>query len=1057
MNTYNEQMKTGLYEEIVSLVLSQNIEVGSHTSIYESLEIVDSHDFLAQYLYRVLAQGLSQVKPETGLEKDKDRIQSRLNQQVIICNEIIQVLQARNIKEIEGFKVSERAQRLIAVLEGAAEINSPPRPDTPLALGSLLTGTRQDPSMISQVKKEMASANKIDMLVSFIKWSGIMLMKEQLEEFTKVEGNLLRIITTSYMGATDLKAIRYLESLPNTEVKISYDTHRTRLHAKAYSFYRNTGFSSAYVGSANLSQAAFTDGLEWTVKISQYEQPYQWQKIIATFDTYWNDSEFETFRAEDKERLERALQSESVSVINEFQLPNFDIKPYGFQQEILAQIQVERELQNINKHLIVAATGTGKTMIAAFDFKKWRSDFKNTNDNREPKILFVAHRKEILEQSLFTFRAVLRDQNFGSLMVGGYKPNQLDQLFISIQTYNSKEFTERFDPSFYDYVVVDEFHHGSAMSYQALLNHITPKSLLGLTATPERADGQNILIYFNDHVTAEIRLPDAITRKLLCPFHYYGISDETDFSNIRWSRGGYDKEQISNVLSNNDSRVKLIIQKASETLLNINDVRGLGFCVSKAHAEFMSDKFNKHGIKSEFLTADTDANIRQAIRQKLVNKEINFIFVVDLYNEGVDIPEVDTVLFLRPTESLTVFLQQLGRGLRLNDDKDHLTVLDFVGQAHQNFRYDLRFLALIGNSKKRIDDELKEGFPHLPAGCNVQFEKLAKERILKNISESFNNTQLRIVEKIRRFTGDTGIKLTLENFLEYYRMNTDDIYKKASWSRLCNIAGESTDFKDPDEAQLTKGFRRLLHINDYEFINNILKWLNNSFDEKTLSSNEIEQLTMLHFTLWNKTFTASNVSESFERLNENPVLKNELKELLQICKHSILSVTEKIDLPFETPLRLHGRYTREEILVGLGKSNLEHQHVSREGSVQLKEINTDIFFITLNKSEKHYSPTTLYEDYAISDKLFHWQSQSTTSDTSSTGQRYIGHDETKRTILLFVREQGQVSGKLAEPFYFLGPVKYVRHEGSRPISFIWELEYSMPAHLIREAAHLSIA
>ena len=1050
-------MKLGLYEEIVNLLLAQKLSNTDYTTGTETLEVVDSHDYLAQYIHKVLAKGLSQVKAEKGLTSDKDKKSNKLHNQVIICNEIIDVLTNNKINDIEDLKISEPAKKLVSLLENIPNKKPIQKPDTSLALGSLLTGTRQDPSLISQVKKEISTANKIDMLVSFIKWSGIMLMKEQLENFTKTEGNKLRIITTSYMGATDLKAIRYLETLPNTEVKISYDTHRTRLHAKAYAFYRDTGFSSAYIGSANLSQAAFTDGLEWTIKISEYEQPYQWQKITATFDTYWNDSEFETFHSEDKERLERALQSESIGTINEFQLPNFDIKPYGFQQEILAQIQVERELQGIDKHLIVAATGTGKTMIAAFDFKQWRSDFKNKNNNKEPNILFVAHRMEILRQSLATFRAVLRDQNFGGLMVGGYNPSQLEQLFISIQTYNSKEFKERFNPSFYDYVVVDEFHHGSANSYQTLLNHITPKSLLGLTATPERADGKDITIYFNDHITAEIRLPDAINRKLLCPFHYYGISDETDFSNIKWSRGGYDKSQISNVLSNNDSRVNLIIQKVSETVLNINDVRALGFCVSKAHAEFMSDKFNKYGIKSEFLTAETETTVRQAIRQKLVDKEINFIFVVDLYNEGVDIPEVDTVLFLRPTESLTVFLQQLGRGLRLNDDKDHLTVIDFVGHAHKNFRYDIRFLALIGNSKKRIDDELNNGFPSLPAGCSIQLERQAKDRILKNIKESFSNNRLKIIEKIRRFTGDTGIELTLENFTDYYRMNPDDIYKSASWSRLCNIAEESENFDAPDEIQLTKGFRRLLHINDYEFINNLLHWLNNSFDEKDLTDNEIKQLTMLHYTLWNKTFEAENVSQSFKRLNENAILKNELKDLLTLCKKSILSVTEKINLPFETPLRLHGKYTRDEILVALGKSTLNYQHVSREGSVYLKELNTSIFFITLNKSEKHYSPTTLYDDYAISEKLFHWQSQSTTSDTSPTGLRYINHNEKEQTILLFVRELNVIGTGLAEPFYFLGPVKYIDHEGSKPINFTWELFYPMPAHLIRETAHLSIA
>ena len=1050
-------MKTGLYEEIVSLAISRNLESNLYLKETKLLEVVDSHDHLSQYIYKLLVQGLSQVKADRGLVGDKEKIENRLHKQVSICNEIIEVLKNNSIDGFEDSKLSEPAHQLVSLIKNIPTAKSFIRPETPLALGALLTGAHNDPSMISQVKREIASAQKIDMLVSFIKWSGVMLMKQQLEEFTNIEGNKLRIITTSYMGATDLKAIKWLESLPNTEVKISYDTKRTRLHAKAYAFYRNTGFSTVYVGSANLSQAAFTDGLEWTVKISQYEQPYQWQKVIATFDTYWNDSEFETFYAKDKERLETALRAESASHRNEFILPNFDIKPYGFQQEILAQIQVERELQDKKKHLIVAATGTGKTMIAAFDFKQWRADYKSKHNNKEPNILFVAHRKEILEQSLQTFRAVLRDQNFGDLMVGGNKPEQLNQLFISIQTYNSKEFTEHFDASFYEYVVVDEFHHASANTYQNLLGYILPKSLLGLTATPERSDGKDITLYFDDHVTAEIRLPDAINRKLLCPFHYYGIADETDFSQIKWSRGGYDKTELSNILTIDDRRVKLIIEKTEETMLEINDVRGLGFCVSKNHAEFMSQKFNEYGINSEFLTADSSKELRHTAKKKLEDKEINFIFVVDLYNEGIDIPVIDTVLFLRPTESLTVFLQQLGRGLRLHDEKDQLTVLDFVGQTHKNFRYDLRFLALSGNSKKRVDDELEAGFPHLPAGCSIQLERKAKQIILKNISDSFTNNQSKIIEKIRRFTIDTGIKLTLANFLEYYRMNADDIYRRASWSRLCCMAGEYNEFNDPDEIQLTKGFRRILHINDNEFINNILNWLDNSFEEANLTVNEVRQLTMLHFTLWNKTFDAKSIAKSFRRLDENPMLKSELKDILELCKNSILSVTNKIKLPFETPLKLHGRYTREEILVGMGKSTLEKLHVSREGSVQIKEIETDIFFITLNKSEKHYSPTTLYDDYAIGNSQFHWQSQSTTSDISPTGQRYINHNENKRTILLFVREINAIGNGLAEPFYFLGPVKYISHQGSKPISFVWDLKYKMPAHLVRKAAHLSIA
>ncbi len=1052
-------MKTGLYEEIVSTILSRKLENCNPSPLFESLQVVDSHYYLAQYMHKVLAQGLSQIKPEAGIEKDTEKQQSKLNQQVVICNEIISVLQTKKINEIEAFKISPQAQRLVAILEEATNKEIPPRPDTPLALGSLLTGTRQDPSLISQIKKEIMSSDKIDMLVSFIKWSGVMLMKEQLESFTSKENNKLRIITTSYMGATDLKAIKWLESLPNTQVKISYDTHRTRLHAKAFLIHRETGFSSAYVGSANLSQAAFTDGLEWTVKISQYEQPYQWQKITATFDTYWNDSEFEIFRATDAARLQLALNNERSSHTNtdEFILPNFDLKPYGFQKEILDQIQVERQLQQRTKHLIVAATGTGKTMIAAFDFKQWRADFKNKRAKQEPKLLFVAHRKEILKQSLFTFRAVLRDHNYGDLMVGGVQPEHLDHLFISIQTYNSREFSELVDANHYDYIVIDEFHHAAAKTYQNLLNHVTPQSLLGLTATPERGDGNDITQYFDEHITAEIRLPDAINRKLLCPFHYYGISDSANFSDLKWSRGGYVPSEISNLLTGDDKRAKLIIQKTAEMVLDVLQTRGLGFCVSKAHAEFMSKKFNEAKIPSDFLTADTSTEDRNNAQKRLVNKEINFIFVVDLYNEGIDIPEIDTVLFLRPTESLTVFLQQLGRGLRLCDEKECLTVLDFVGQSHKNFRYDLRFNALNTSNKRRIDEEFENEFPHLPAGCSIQLERKARERILKNIKDSFFRNKPRIIQHIRSFVADTGLKLTLENFLNYYKMNPDEIYRRGTWSRLCVLAGEKQEFNEPDEERLTKGLRRALHINDDVFISKVLGWLEYSFIEEELSENDIKRLTMLHFTLWGKFFSAANVKESFGKLDDNPTLKTDLKNLLVLCEKSIVSVPEKIDLPFSTPLRLHGRYTLDEVLAGLGRNTLVVQPAMREGVLHIKELKTDVFFVTLNKSEKDYSPTTLYEDYAISEKLFHWQSQSSVSADSPTAARYINHQTEGQNILICVREVKKQKGGLAEPYYFLGPVNYISHEGNRPVSFVWELVHSMPAHLVREAAHLLIS
>lgn len=1048
-------MKIGLYEEIVSLLLTEKIKNSNVIANYESLEIVDSHEYLAQYLYKVLAQGLAQVKPEKELIKRKEKEQNKLQKQINICNEIIQVLQSRTINDVKCCQISDDATRLVSIIDESINTIEPLRPDTPLALGALLTGTRSDPSLVSQIKKEIASANQIDMLVSFIKWSGIMLLKESLEIFTQNKNNKIRIITTSYMGATDLKAIKWLQKLPNTEIKVSYDSHRTRLHAKAYCFYRNTKFSSAYVGSANLSQAAFTDGLEWTVKISQYEQPYQWQKIIATFETYWNDSEFEIFKLEDIDRLHHALSLErNVTSDDLLYLPAFDLKPYSYQQEILDQVQVERHLQQRQKHLIIAATGTGKTIIAAFDFKLWRQDFLNKNSNREPNLLFIAHRKEILKQSLSTFRIVLRNQNYADLMVDGIEPQNTKQLFISIQMYNSRGFMNVFDETHYDYIVIDEFHHAAARSYQSILNHVSPSCLMGLTATPERADGESIIAYFDDHITAEIRLPDAINRKLLSPFHYYGISDIVDFSTLQWARGGYAKNQLNNLVSGNDFRAQLIIDKTVETVLDITKVRGLGFCVSKVHAEFMARKFSNANIPSEFLIAESSSEHRHTIQRRLIDKQINFIFVVDLYNEGIDIPEIDTVIFLRPTESLTVFLQQLGRGLRLHDGKDCLTVLDFIGQSHKNFRYDLRFTALISNNKRRIDKELNNNFPHLPAGCSIQFEREAKRRVLENINAAIFKNKPRIIQHITTFTRDTGLALTLDNFLNYYQMPAEQIYKSSTWSRLCVSAGESVDFNEPDENQLTKGFRRLLHINDIVFINKLLNWLKLPFKEEELSENDIKYLTMLHFTLWNNKFKTESISESFKKLNNNPTLKKELIELLQICRMSVRSVIQEIKLSFDTSLKLHGRYTLSEILSGLGHHTLEKQPSMREGVLHLVDVNTSAFFVTLNKSEKHYSPTTLYKDYAINERLFHWQSQSTISDVSPTGQRYIHHIKNNHNILIFVRENRKNNYGSTEPYYFLGPAKYISHKNSRPISFIWEFEHAIPAYLIRETAHL---
>jgi superfamily II DNA or RNA helicase/HKD family nuclease len=655
----------------------------------------------------------------------------------------------------------------------------------------------------SQLGKEIRTADRVDILCSFIRWSGLRLILDDLSrlvETTHPEGPRLRVITTSYMGATDPRAVEALRALPNTEVRVSYDTKRTRLHAKAYLFHRATGFGSAYVGSANLSQAALSEGLEWTTKVSQYELPYLWGKLLATFESYWNDDEFEPFTETCQPRLREAIRREhDGGGAGEAGFIGFDLRPFPFQEEILDVLAAEREVQKKNRHLVVAATGTGKTMIAAFDYRRWGAG------SQHPPLLYIAHREEILRQALATFRAVLRNQNFGDLLVGGHEPGQSEHLFCSIQSYNARELSQT-PADRYRYVVVDEFHHVAAPSYRQLLDHIQPAVLLGLTATPERSDELDVFHWFGGEASAEIRLPDAINRRLLSPFQYFGLADSVDLDGLRWERGGYRVEDLDGVYTGNDVRAGLVLERLGQIVLDPRQIRGLGFCVSVAHAEFMARFFNEHGLPALALSASSSDEDRFAAQDRLCRREINLIFVVDLYNEGVDIPEVDTVLLLRPTTSLTVYLQQLGRGLRLHQGKECLTVLDFIGAQRREFRFAPRLRALSTDPTGKLEREVEAGFPHVPAGCSIHLERVAQQHVLNNLRETLRAHRPRIVSDLRELGRHIGRAPTLREALEFLDLSLADLLKRGLWSRVLADAGLHPPLEDVDEEGLARGF-----------------------------------------------------------------------------------------------------------------------------------------------------------------------------------------------------------------------------------------------------------
>lgn len=1055
-------LQPGLYEQVINNALSSELsEIPEARKSTAPIDTAEASKVLAQYLTDVVQKGLENVQDNGG----------GLEAQIQLANQIVNTIQNTTQEaDFASLGVDQRAEQLLALLrdndprlatgKSAKELE---RPETSIAQSSLFTGAIHEPQMYTELKKEIVSADRIDMLVSFIKWSGLRLIMDELRQFTQ-SGGELRIITTSYMGATDVKAIEELRQLPNTKIKVSYDTKRTRLHAKTYVFYRDTGFTTAYVGSSNLSNAAISSGLEWNVKVTKKDLPETIDKIAATFESYWNSNEFEYYDEGQKERLTRALKDEKYSETDNSGIYTLDILPYSYQQEILDKLEAERTVRGYNRNLVVAATGTGKTVISALDYKR----FCKQHPGHPCQLLFVAHREEILKQSLYTFRAVLKDANFGELFVGSHKADSIDHLFISIQTFNSQDFTTKTDADFYDYIVVDEFHHAAAPTYQKLLEYYQPKILLGLTATPERMDGKNILDYFSGRIAAEIRLPEAIDRKLLCPFQYFGVTDTADLSSLKWRTGGYDKNELSNLYTLSglvaERRADLVVNSILKYVTDINEVKGLGFCVSISHAQFMARYFNTHGIPSMALTGDSPDEERNAAKQRLVSGELRFLFVVDIYNEGVDIPEVNTVLFLRPTESLTVFLQQLGRGLRLAENKECLTVLDFIGQANKKYNFEEKFAALLSNTTRSVSREIKEGFLSAPKGCYIQLEKIAAKYVLDNISASYDRTS-GLVARAASFTEDTGLPLTLGNFLDYYHLDPRAIYSKKvknkniCFTRLCVLAGTASDFSEPLEEIMTKALARFAVVDSrrwIQFLLNLLPKLDDT-DFAALSPVEQRMLQMFYVTVWGKAAERWDDEEALDNLyalSDSPILLRELQTLLQYQYNRIDFIDEPVDVGFDCPLDLHCTYTRDQLLVAL---DFLKPATVREGVKWLPEKQLDVFFVTLNKADKDYSPTTMYKDYSINESLFHWQSQSTTAENSATGQRYIHHREKGSRVLLFVREfkaEARFGG--AGAYTYLGTVNYVKHEGSRPMNFTWKLDRPIPAKFLKKTNKLVV-
>ncbi len=943
--------------------------------------------------------------------------------------------------------VLDPARQLHAIAPRAVPGAPPPltlvRPSTPLSDAALLTNSPSEPNLGAELRSELDSCDRADLLCAFVKWHGLRLLEPELKRLRQRSGPL-RVITTTYMGATDADALDRLVRDFGAEVKIHYDTQRTRLHAKAWLFHRRTGFDTAYVGSSNLSRAALLDGVEWNVRLSRVATPTLLTKFEATFDTYWNDPSFERYDPDhDRDRLDDGLAEASGRSAHSritISLSGLEVRPFPHQQTILDQLTAEREVHDRHRNLVVAATGTGKTVIAAFDYRHLARARPE-----QPSLLFVAHRKELLEQAMKTYREVLNDANFGELYAGGARPERWRHVFASVQSLSSYG-VSKLPPQTYDVVVIDEFHHAEAPTYRRLIEHLTPHELLGLTATPERTDGLDVRSFFDGRTAAELRLWDALGADLLCPFHYFAVADGTDLRRISWSRGRYDDGELAGLYTGNRSRAAIVLAQLRDKVTDLAVMRGLGFCVSVAHAQFMADVFNEAGVAAAAVSGGTAPNARQQALDDLRAGRLKILFAADLFNEGVDLPDVDTILFLRPTESATLFLQQLGRGLRRTATKPVLTVLDFVGHQRKEFRFDRRLRALTGQTRRAILHDIERGFPFLPSGCQIVMDETAQRVVVENLRAQVTHGWRDAVVELRA-SGD----VSLTTFLHDSGLELPDVLKRdKSWTALRRAADLPTRSGAEQEKTLLKRVRALAHVDDPDRAVVYRRLLADDAPAyASLSMGEQHLARMLFFSLWPTAGGHSSIESGLAQLRHESAVRDELVQVIDFAFDRAPHVT--VQLPGhgpDLPLRIHAAYQREEILTALGHARLDlAPSTFREGVLYKRDLDVDAFFVTLRKSEADYSPTTLYRDYPISSTLFHWESQSQTSSASPTGQRYISGSSTK---LLFVR-LARSSELGTNPYLCAGPVHYVSHSGDRPVAFVWKLDHPLPAEFFAQA------
>jgi DNA or RNA helicases of superfamily II len=923
-------------------------------------------------------------------------------------------------------------------------------------------------TFLYELQQAFSKCRRFYFSVAFINYSGLQLLLDNLKDM-RDRGVHGKIMTSTYLNFTEPKALKKIKKFDNVELKV-FEADRTKgFHSKAYIFENDDDYT-IMIGSSNITQSALKSNVEWNIEIVSKDEDALVQRIRKEYRELWDQCAVaDDLFLQHYQKFIENLRSHSAHVSE----PSFSYGDAAMQQIVpnLMQRQAIENLERLRNHgeqraLVISATGTGKTYMAAFDVRQLHP----------ATLLYIVHREEILVKAKETFESLLGRGNMG-LFTGNEKDySGKKYIFTTIQTI--KDHYQEFSPDYFKYMIIDEAHHATSPSYSKVLDYFKPDFLLGMTATPERCDNGDIFGLFDNNIAVEVRLNEALEEDLVLPFHYFGITDVDgiDLSDISID----DVAEVAKRLKIN-RRVDFIVKKMNFYGYDGESCKCLGYCVTKDHAQYMADEFNKRGINSACLTGDDPQSKRQEMIHRLEDDfdPLQVIFTVDIFNEGVDIPSVNLVLMLRPTNSPIIFMQQLGRGLRKYQGQSFLTVLDFIGNHSKTF------LIAIALSGKRFYDKdslkvaVKRGFPDLPGATHIQMDKISQQQIIKQLDMENFRTMKYLKDEYLEFKKEY-VRATKRD-IPYYLMdyvkfeNAPDpvtfIDNKKSYLEFLAAVEKTNELKrlanTEPFCQLLRQLSAFLPIKrPHEFI--ILRYLV-THDAITREIAENELLKMMD------SVTGETLLHAFERLNQTYDDHSQIARDIKLCTLDG-SNNQLIRSPLFGKITYDKKqqaYILDVLNYGLyrygrqfGSKNygvpflkLYEQYASRDlgplinfkkklsafrGST-IPNGNDYYLFIDLNKDEESIK----YKDKFISSKVFQWETPNATSQETKQGQRLVHNKKYGINLYLFVRKF-KVIDNSTEPYIYIGKGDVTSFHGNKPITTEITLNHEIPMSLYLE-------